>query len=119
MTGIAGIRKGVKIKDGLATLNNIPYNGKIVMLGEEVPESVRAPLRSIGYEFYDDDKVDVNIVNGKVETIKPIGKSAASRSMMENAQLKFSTEPQKGPQMQFGFPKTPAFTFPGGKPIKF
>lgn len=119
LTGIAGIRKGVKIKDGLATLNNIPYNGKIVMLGEEVPESVRAPLRSIGYEFYDDDKVDVNIVNGKVETIKPIGKSAASRSMMENAQLKFSTEPQKGPQMQFGFPKTSAFTFPGGKPIKF
>ena len=122
LTGIAGIRKGVKIKDGLATLNNIPYNGKIVMLGEEVPESVRAPLRSIGYEFYDDDKVDVNIVNGKVETIKPIGKSAASRSMMENAQLKFSTEPQKGPQMQFGqglAPQTPAFTFPGGKAIKF
>lgn len=104
LTGIVGIRKGVKIEDGVATLNGAPYNGKIVMLGEEVPESVRAPLRSIGYEFYDDDKVDVSIVNGKVETIKPTGKSAASRTMMENAQLKFSTEPQKGPQMRFGVP---------------
>lgn len=104
LTGIVGIRKGVKIEDGVATLNGAPYNGKIVMLGEEVPESVRAPLRSIGYEFYDDDKVDVSIVNGKVETIKPTGKSAASRTMMENAQLKFSTEPQKGPQMIFGVP---------------
>lgn len=126
LTGIAGIKKGVKIKGGLATLNDIPYNGKIVMRGEEVPESVRAPLRSSGYEFYDNDLIDVNIVNGKVETIKALGpdgkqpQSAVSRSMMENAQLKFSTEPQKGPQMQFGVaPKSPSFIFPKGVPKKF
>ena len=132
ITNVVGVKKGVVVKDGVANINGVPYSGKIVMLGNQIPESVRSPLKSIGYKFSDTEQVDVNMVDGKIESIQALGrtssgvpakrKSVVSRSMMENAQLKFSTEPQKGPQMQFGqglSPKTPAFTFPGGKPIKF
>lgn len=132
ITNVVGVKKGVVVKDGVANINGVPYSGKIVMLGNEIPESVRSPLKSIGYKFSDAEQVDVNMVDGKIESIQALGrtssgvpakrKSVVSRSMMENAQLKFNTEPQKGPQMQFGqglSPKTPAFTFPGGKPIKF
>jgi hypothetical protein len=132
ITNVVGVKKGVVIKDGVANINGVPYSGKIVMKGNEIPESVRSPLKSIGYKFSDAEQVDVNMVDGKIESIQALGrtssgvpakrKSVVSRSMMENAQLKFSTEPQKGSQMQFGqglSPKTPAFTFPGGKPIKF
>lgn len=132
ITNIVGTKKGVVVKDGVANLNGVPYSGKLVMLGNEIPESVRSPLKSIGYKFQDTEQIDVNMVDGKIESIQALGrtspkqparrKSVISRSMMENAQLKFSTEPQKGPQMQFGqglAPQTPAFTFPGGKAIKF
>ena len=132
ITNIVGTKKGVVVKDGIANLNGVPYTGKVVMLGNEIPESVRSPLKSIDYKFQDKEQVDVNMVNGKIESIQALGrtsskepvrrKSLVSRSMMQNAQLKFSTEPQKGPQMQFGqglAPQTPTFTFPGGKPIKF
>ena len=133
ITNIVGTKKGVVVKDGVANLNGVPYTGKLVMLGNEIPQSVRSPLKSINYTFGDTEQVDVNMVDGKIESIQALGrtvgskqparrKSLVSRSTMENAQLKFSTEPQRGPQMQFGqglAPKGPTFTFPGGKPIKF
>ena len=104
ITNIKGIKKGVDVQDGIALLNSKPYNGKVVVLGEELPLSVVAPLKSAGLKIAQKDKVDVVFENGKVISIKPIGKSAVSKTMMENAQLKYSTEPQKGPQMIFGRP---------------
>lgn len=98
---IQGVYPDIKISKGKGTIAGIEYTGTISTKGNKLPEVVRAPLRNIKYEINNNEDVEIKVENGQIVSIKPKGRSPVDRNAMRNAQLKFSTEPQKGPQMQF------------------
>lgn len=80
----------------------------------DLPSSLHAILKSAGYDISDYDKFDLEVKEGKIESIVPLEQNSGgtgfskaqkiTRQDMENAQLKYNTEPQKGQQLQFGQP---------------
>ena len=98
---IQGVYPDIKISKGKGTIAGIEYTGTISTKGSKLPEVVRAPLRNIKYEIGNNEDVEIKVENGQIVSIKPKGRSLVDRNAMRNAQLKFSTEPQKGPQMRF------------------
>jgi len=80
------------------------FTGTIPTKGENLPQSVRSALSSIGYNIGSQKEVEIKMKDGKVIEIRAKGNSPVSRNTMMNAQLKFSTEPLKGQQMTFGQP---------------
>lgn len=98
---IQGVYPDIKISKGKGTIAGIEYTGTVSTKGNKLPELVKAPLRAIGYDIKNNEDVDIKVENGQIVSIKPKDRSAVDREAMRNAQLKFSTEPQKGPQMRF------------------
>ena len=98
---IQGVYPDIKISKGKGTIAGIEYTGTVSTKGDKLPELVKAPLRGIGYDIKNNEDVDIKVENGQIVSIKPKDRSAVDREAMRNAQLKFSTEPQKGPQMRF------------------
>lgn len=81
---------------------------------QELPPSIHAILKSAGYDIADYDKFDLEVKDGVIQSITPLKKDFSgdaeaykkdqkiTRQDMENAQLKYNTEPLKGTQLQFG-----------------
>jgi hypothetical protein len=85
-----------------------PRDGQVTITREDIPESVKAILKSANYDLSKDRFFDVEIVDGRIESIRPTGGSGKqprgviSRVDMGNAQLKYDTEPQKSQRPTFG-----------------
>lgn len=80
---------------------------------KQIPASVSAILKSAGYDISDATGFDVQVKDGKIESIEGVTEDGQTmkkitRQDMENAQLKYNTEPRKGPQIKYGPTKAAA-----------
>jgi hypothetical protein len=105
-------KRGGKLynKEGEATFSwSVPRS--------KLPASLSAILKSGGYDISDTDVFHLNIEDGVIQSITLPGESnpktgestggqTITRQDMENAQLKYNTEPQKGEQLKFGKQKS-------------
>lgn len=84
-----------------------PQNGRMTIPANEIPKSVEAVLKAGGMDISGNPYVELTVNNGVIEALTPIddlnefGKTIY-RTDMDNAQLKYNSEPQKGQQMKFG-----------------
>lgn len=85
-----------------------PTSGSFNLSVTDIPESVKAILKTGGYDLSKDKFVDVVVdENGMIQSLRPLGsggkpKGIITRTDMENAQLKYNAEPQKSQQPTFG-----------------
>ena len=97
------LKSGGKIENGsVYDKNGNLYNGEIALKGEHLPASVITVLGKGGISIPPGKNVTVRVLNGQIQSIKPEGKNEINRQFMQNEQLKYNTEPQKGQQMKFG-----------------
>lgn len=96
-----------EIKDGLITDNKGQlYNGKDIYLPKnKIPAIVFSVLKAGGLpqdliEFA--EGLTLSVKDGRIQAVKGDDIGVIDRQAIENYQLKFNTEPQKGQQMKFG-----------------
>lgn len=99
---------------------------------KSMPEQLKAILKSGGIDINGMSYYTANIKNGRIQSITPYwttkegelkSEGSISRQDMENAQLKYNAEPQKGQQPKFGeqgaakneYEKTQSGTYNGKK----
>lgn len=97
---------GLKIKSGLFTdKEGNGYNGSVFMPKELIPVNIYNALKASGVDANKlkfNNGFEVIVKDGRVQGLKDKDIGLVDRQGIENAQLKFNTEPQKGKQMQFG-----------------
>lgn len=80
---------------------------KYKLKAEDLPGGTSAILKGAGLDVTDATEFEVGFdEQGRVDWISPDGGKKIYRNDMENAQLKYNTEPTKGQQLQYG--KKPA-----------
>lgn len=102
-------KKGtVKSQNGLFTdKDSNPYTGELFITKEFVPASVYSALEASGIDkrlLNANQGFNAIIKDGRIQALKDPRIGVVDRQAIENAQLKFNTEPVKGRQMQFGVP---------------
>ena len=87
--------------------NNNPFTGEFFITKNLIPSNIYSALKSSGLS---DDFLKINqgftaiVKDGRIQGLKDKYLGLIDRQSMENAQLKFNTEPQKGQQPKFGRP---------------
>lgn len=83
---------------------------------EDIPALTKAVLKTAGVNIEDMDYFEADVKDGVIQSITPYWKDkegelhkegVITRTDMENAQLKYNSEPQKGNQPSFGNPVRP------------
>lgn len=76
---------------------------KYKLKAEDLPGGTSAILKAAGLDVSDATEFEVGFdEQGRVDWISPDGGKKIYRNDMENAQLKYNTEPAKGQQLQYG-----------------
>jgi len=103
---------GVKVKEGFVTKDGQPYNGYLKVASAALPAQLKNILISAGYgvqgdgfKTLPDSEFTIKYKDGRVEYIKGARMGVLDRTAMENAQLAYDKEPQKGQKPLFGQPK--------------
>ncbi len=113
--------KGVKLKSGVfSDKDGNPYTGTVDFDRKDVPSAIYGALKAAGMDakHLDNSKKFTAIIkDGRIQALKDDKLGLIDRQMIENAQLKYNTEPQKGRQMQFGSGSS-SNTTPAVKPTK-
>jgi len=105
-------KQGSTIKGGLVyDKDGNPRTGEIVIAKEELPASIYSILKASNIEIKE-PKLTMVTENGQIVGLISKKYGLIDRKTLENAQLNFNKEPQKGKQMQFGKPS------PTTKPAK-
>jgi hypothetical protein len=90
---------------------------KMKLKAEDLPGGTSAILKSAGLDVSDASEFEVGFDDqGRIDWIAPNGGKKIYRTDMENAQLKYNTEPAKGQQLKYG--TKPAATRPSATPKK-
>jgi hypothetical protein len=98
----ASLKSGGRISGGVVyDKDGNPMNGMIVLRRGDLPQSLVSVLATAGAALKD-TYVSADVVNGQIVALKPNNKPVITRSFIENAQLKFNTEPKTGKQPKFG-----------------
>lgn len=98
------IKKGPFYDKKIETIPNV-----FVMQAKDLPAGTSAILKGAGLDITDVDRFEVGTdESGVIQWIAPEGGKKIDRKDMENAQLKYNTEPAKGQQLQFGNKKPAA-----------
>lgn len=90
-----------------ATKDYSNYTGKSVVSDTAIPKQMAAILKSAGMDIEGFGSFEVEVENGKIQSLTPIFEDGLkdkkiTRRDMKNAQLKYNSEPQKGQQPTFG-----------------
>lgn len=95
-----GKAKGGKITNGVVTdIQGNLVNGTIVLTKQEIPAQVAAAMKSAGFELQNVNNVEV--VDGRIQSIQPKGSPKVDRNMIYIGQKKYY-RPKKGEQVIFG-----------------
>lgn len=102
-----GIGSDKTMKDGVITFNkdSKPFDGEVFISKEFIPSNIYSVLKASGAndEALTRNKGFTAIVkNGRIEGLKDKKLGFIDKQSMQNAQLKYNTEPAKGKQMTFG-----------------
>lgn len=95
--------KGYTVTDGMATdPSGKPFTGKLNIQKSYVPQGTASILKAAGVDLEKVRNLDLDFVDGKLESMTPNGGLKIDRTDMQNFQLKYNSEPQKGAQPEFG-----------------